>query len=233
MLDTTFGAGGTVSTTTPFGWVTVEDVAVQSNGDIIVCVLDEPESGSLAIALMRYTANGTLDKTFGTNGYVTLTIGGDDSVPYGIAIDPENRIVVAGCNDDTGEMALARFTPNGELDGTFGSGGIVTDSFAQTANAVAIDDDGNIVISGVAANGENLVVARFLSNGEFDDTFGPDGQGYADDFACGYAVPAHSVQLQPSSSDPMGYKILAVGMNEDAANVVIRYNSNGTPDDTF
>ena len=62
-------------------------------------------------------------------------------------------------------MALVRFTENGGLDGTFGSGGIVTESFACQANAVTIDGDGNIVISGLAANGENLLVARFTSRG--------------------------------------------------------------------
>ena len=51
-LDATFGAGGTVSTTTPFAWVSVVDMDVQSNGDIIVCVLDEPASGPIAMALM-------------------------------------------------------------------------------------------------------------------------------------------------------------------------------------
>ena len=241
-LDTTFGSGGTVSTTTPFAYPTVEDVALQSNGDIIVCAVVEESNGVQAMALMRYTANGKLDTTFGANGYVSLAVGGQDTFPYGIAVDADNNIVVAASNEDTGEMALVRFTANGGLDGTFGSGGVVTGSFASSANAVAIDGDGNIVIAGVAANYENLVVARFLPTGALDTTFGSsggvfNGQGYADDFAYGYAVPAHSVQLQPSSSDPMGYKILAVGGNDvngaKHANVVVRYNSNGTPDTTF
>jgi uncharacterized delta-60 repeat protein len=242
VLDTTFGAGGTVSTTTPFEYLTVEDVALQSSGAIIVCAAVEESDGVEAMALMRYTANGVLDKTFGSNGYVTLTVDsgdGDDTFPYGIAVDANNNIVVAGCNEDSGVLALARFTPNGGLDDTFGDAGIVTESFACQANAVAIDDDGNIVVSGLAANGENLVVARFTSDGDLDDTFGSsegvfNGQGYADDFV--YSPCAQSVQLQPSSSDPMGYKILLVGSSgsgKNCVNAVVRYNSNGTPDTTF
>ncbi len=197
-LDTTFGAGGTVSTITPFESLTVEDVALQSSGDIIVCAAVEESNGVEAMALMRYTANGQLDKTFGSNGYVTLTIDGpdgDDTFPYGIAVDDENNIVVAGCNEDSGVLALARFTANGALDGTFGNAGIVTESFACQAQAVAIDDRGNIVVSGLAANGENLLVARFTSDGDLDNTFGSskgvfNGQGYADDFV--YSPCAHS-----------------------------------------
>ena len=240
-LDTTFGSGGTVSTTTPFAYPTVEDVGLQSNGEIIVCAAVTLSDGVEAMALMRYTANGVLDKTFGSNGYVTLTI--DSRRRRHLSLwhrrGRDNNIVVAGCNEDSGVMALARFTPNGGLDGTFGDAGIVTESFACQANAVAIDYDGNIVVSGLAANGENLVVARFTSDGDLDDTFGSsegvfNGQGYADDFV--YSPCAQSVQLQPSSSDPMGYKVLLVGSSgsgKNRVNAVVRYNSNGTPDTTF
>ena len=167
-----------------------------------------------------------MDKTFGQNGYVTITIDGQDTYPLGIAVDEDNSIVVAGeCGDDTPVMVLARFTANGALDGTFGDGGAVVEDFASSANAVAIDDDGNIVVAGSSADGENLVVARFTSDGDLD--------GYDDSFAYGYVVTAHSVQLQPSSSDPLGYKILAVGMNSKRGTAVVRYNSDGTPDTTF
>jgi uncharacterized delta-60 repeat protein len=194
------------------------------------------------MALMRYTANGQLDTTFGSKGYVTLTVDsndGDDTFPYGIAVDANNNIVVAASNEDSGVMALVRFTESGGLDASFGDLGIVTESFACQAQAVAIDYAGNIVISGLAANGENLLVARFTSDGALDNTFGStggvfNGQGYADDFV--YSPCAHSVQLQPSSSDPMGYKVLLVGSSgsgKNCVNAVVRYNSNGTPDTTF
>ena len=152
-------------------------------------------------------------------------------------MDDDNNIVVAGCNEDSGVLALARFTPNGGLDGTFGSGGIVTESFACQANAVAIDNDGNIVVSGLAANGENLVVARFTTDGDLDDTFGPsEGCSMVRATPTTSSIrPAQSVQLSPSSSDPMGYKILLVGssvrarLRERGGAVQL----NGTPDTTF
>ncbi len=235
-LDTTFGSGGTVQTTTPFEYVIVQDMVVQSDGSIIVCAEGLSAGEPTTTVLMRYTPNGQLDTTFGSDGYATLSIDGESTSPRGIAVDADDRIVVAGaCEDDDDYLALVRFTADGDLDDTFGDGGGVTESFAASAEAVAIDDDGDIVIAGISANGENLVVARFTSDGDLDDTFGSsdgvfNGQGYADDFA--YSPCADSVQLQPSSSDPLGYKILLVGSSDDA-NVVVRYKSNGTPDASF
>ena len=115
------------------------------------------------------------------------------------------------------------------MDNTFGDGGVVTESFAGIASAIAIDGEGNIVACG--SNGDNLVVARFTSDGDLDDTFGSsdgefNGQGYADDFPYPVAV-AHGVQIQ--SDD----QIVAVGSGAYGVNAVVRYNPNGTPDKTF
>src|SRR5208282_4327381 len=176
-LDTSFGSGGIAASTTPFASVAVEDVALQSNGSIVVCIWIETSQG-ISMGLMRYTANGVLDTSFGPNGngYVTLMVDGQDTWPRGIAVDADNNIVVAGFYGNGSQaMALVRFTADGALDGTFGSGGIVTESFAKAAYSVVIDSQGNIVISGVAPNGDNLVVARFTNDGDLDNTFGSTG----------------------------------------------------------
>ena len=73
-----------------------------------------------------------------------------------------NNIVVAG--DCGGDLVVARFTPNGAPDGTFGTGGYITGSYGSTACSIALQSNGQIVISGVAANG-NLLVARYGPTG--------------------------------------------------------------------
>ena len=175
------------------------------------------------MVLIRYTANGQLDTTFGTNGYATISVDGEDTYPRAIAVDDDDSIVVGGSAADDG-MALVRFTADGDLDTTFGDGGVVTESIAGVASAIAIDDDGNIVIAGADYDGD-LVVARFTGDGDLD--------GYNDDFAYGDLADYSVLHPQPSSSDPRGYKILAVGMNANAVTAVVRYNSDGTPDTTF
>jgi uncharacterized delta-60 repeat protein len=232
--DTTFGSSGVVSTTTPFSYVSVRDVAQQSDGSIVVCFWTENKSGAISAGLMRYTQNGVLDTTFGSNGYATLTVNGLNTYPQCVAVDAHDNIIVggdfvSGANDT---MYLARFTPEGALDGTFGNGGIVSESFATVTSAVTLDSSGNIVIAGVSPNTNNLVVARFTSAGNLDSTFGSsqgvfNGQGYANDFAYSPFQIKRSVQIQGDGH------ILAVGTNAAGANAVIRYNSNGTPDTTF
>jgi uncharacterized delta-60 repeat protein len=98
------------------------------------------------------------DTTFGIKGIATISIAGQSSNPNDIVVDADDNIVVAG--DSDGDLAVVRFTAEGELDTTFGTGGFITESFASTASAVALDSEGNIVVSGVASNG-NLLVARF------------------------------------------------------------------------
>jgi hypothetical protein len=65
-----------------------------------------------------------------------------------------------------------RYTPQGQLDSSFGSGGTVTTSFGSsitTASAIAIQSDDKIVVAGTLLKGEPhgqsetaLVVARYL-----------------------------------------------------------------------
>ncbi len=149
VLDSTFGSGGTLSTASPALNTDVQDVALQSDGSIVVGAEFFSSSELASLALIRYTANGKLDTTFGSNGIVTLAIGNQNTHLNGITIDANDNIVVAG--DCDGDMVLARFTADGDLDATFANGnGYVTESFASTACAAAIDGAGNIVVSGVS-----------------------------------------------------------------------------------
>lgn len=61
-------------------------------------------------------------------------------------------------------FALARYLSTGQLDATFGTGGLVTTSFGASAagiSALALQSDGKIVAAGTDGAGD-LVVARYL-----------------------------------------------------------------------
>ena len=90
-----------------------------------------------------------LDPFFSHDGIQTAFPNG--GVAYAVAIDHHDRIVVAGSTlGRHPDIALARFTPGGRLDPTFGQGGkVVTDLGANDyAFDVAIEDDGGIVVVG-------------------------------------------------------------------------------------
>jgi uncharacterized delta-60 repeat protein len=68
---------------------------------------------------------GSLDLSFGTGGIVTTPVGSYDDVGYSVVLQTDGKLVVAGysnigSNDD---FALVRYTTNGTLDLTFGTGG--------------------------------------------------------------------------------------------------------------
>src|SRR5262245_25334602 len=146
-LDTAFGVGGlaTVSfTTSPFTDQGMA-VALQADGKVVV-------AGTVAnnFGVARFNADGSLDTSFGSGGLVVTDIAGGNDLCQGVVIQADGKIVVAGgaANGATGtDFALVRYNPDGSLDSSFGSGGIVVTPFGTTgsfdmANAVALQADG-------------------------------------------------------------------------------------------
>jgi hypothetical protein len=134
------------------------------------------------IGLVRYNvgvagqADGSLDTTFGQGGIVTTPIPGatnaDTSDVNALALEADGKIVVA-VTDNNSAFLTARYNvgvagrPDGSLDSTFGSGGLVmTSGNGANAIAVAIDprndptNGGKIVVAG--AFGGGLMMARYL-----------------------------------------------------------------------
>jgi uncharacterized delta-60 repeat protein len=118
LLDTTFGARGLV--TVPSGFSIFSVLIQPSNGDIVV-----GGAANSAFSLLRYTPSGTLESTFGSGGEVATSIAGGNGGAGYRTLALENGDIVAG-GGGANDFALARYTPSGSLDTTFGSGGIVT-----------------------------------------------------------------------------------------------------------
>ncbi|MFN0200107.1 MAG: T9SS type A sorting domain-containing protein [Bacteroidia bacterium] len=189
ILDNTFGTNGKVFTDLSSGKDVANDVALQSNGKIVVAGYSETAANNSNIVLVRYNTNGTLDNTFGTNGVVTTDINGGNDAAEEMAIQTDGKIVVAGhaqVNGNT-DFVLVRYNPNGTLDNTFGTNGKVLTSFgnfADRAKALVLQPDGKMVVSGATyvvntpAVGDNcqLALARYNTDGSLDNSFGMNGK---------------------------------------------------------
>lgn len=80
------------------------------------------------VSIVVSNRNGLLDRTFASTGYVTTTFGVTDAALFDVSIQPDGDMLVAGSIGVTParNVVIARFHPDGMLDSTFGSAGVVT-----------------------------------------------------------------------------------------------------------
>jgi uncharacterized delta-60 repeat protein len=113
-LDSTFGGGGTVTTDfSADSEDTGNGVVVQPDGKIIVAGTAASGFAATAFAVVRYTATGNLDTTFGSGGKATAVFGNPVNNAFDIVAQPDGKVVVAGGTGDftrgVTDFALARF----------------------------------------------------------------------------------------------------------------------------
>jgi uncharacterized delta-60 repeat protein len=153
-----------------------------------------------------------LDNCFGKNGKVLTDISGFNQghlndQANAVRLQADGKIVVAG-QTYTGfdlDIAVTRYNTDGSLDATFGTGGKVVTAidraagYNEVANAMAIQNDGKIVVTGTAQNASNtntdFLIARYNTDLSPDTTFGTAGVrvtpvGSGDDKANGKIVVA-------------------------------------------
>ncbi|MBL9113650.1 MAG: cadherin-like beta sandwich domain-containing protein [Verrucomicrobiaceae bacterium] len=179
--------------------------------------------------------DSVLDLTFNGTGTAVTPIGSSHEYGRGVAVQSDGKILVAGesYNGSNYDFALVRYTEAGVLDTTFGTGGKVTTAIGSSSDiafALALQDDGGIVLAGYSYNGSNndVALARYTATGALDTTFGVGGKvttqiGSGEDIARGVAVQSDGKIVVA------GYTYN--GSNEDVA--VLRYNNNGTLDTSF
>lgn len=245
-LDETFGTSGR-QTTDFFEEDFNEDLAykvlVQPDGKIVVVGSSQnqmvPGAPASLVVLTRYHADGSLDEEFGTDGKVINTFGVTYTRAHTAVLEPDGKIVTAGYANVLGsgsDFAIARYKTNGQLDETFGTGGIYTNDIAATADiaeAMVRQPDGRFVVVGRAnqANtNSNFAVARYLNDGHLDPSFDTDGK-LTTDFSAGVNDWARSVVIQPDGKIVVAGLVLGAGTERDFA--LARYHANGALDQSF
>jgi uncharacterized delta-60 repeat protein len=174
--------------------------------------------------------DANLDPSFGTFGATII-----DPLPSApdegraVAIQPDGKIVVAG-------TVVARFTTTGQLDPSFGSGGIVTTSL-EFVQAVAIQTDGRILVVGTADGGSGdptTGILRLDASGAADGTFGTAGTAHINTVVSSGDEAAVAVGVQSDGRIVVtGWYYDVVGGMAVARMVVVRVLADGTPDPSF
>ena len=225
-LDTTFDGDGKlkipVSNSNDFPY----DVAVQTNGKIIIAGkgFNQPNSDA---SFVRLNTNGSFDTTFNGTGKLVLAIGMNDSIAE-IALQPDGKIVAAGT--DGADFAVVRLNSNGTLDAAFNGTGVATTPVGtqrDEAFSIALQADGKILVAGAANSGssDEAAIVRYNANGSLDTTFNSDGK-VTIDFQPMSSEDFKSVLVQADG------KIIGVAGGAGKFNLV-RYNANGSLDQDF
>jgi uncharacterized delta-60 repeat protein len=231
-LDTSFSGDGKVTTNFTSRDDLAYAVAVQGDGKIVAA--GEAAGSGGRIALVRYDAAGTLDTTFSGDGRVATNFTSGADFADVVAIQADQKIIVAGTADYFGRdarFALARYNADGSLDTTFGGDGKVTTNFSSGfdgAFGLAIQPADGKVVAGGQARGK-FALARYDITGALDATFGGDGK-VRTDFTTGVDA-LDELRIQPDNKI-----VVAGGANFFGANskfALARYNPEGSLDATF
>ena len=179
--DASFGANGiTYVSIDRFAHDFPQGMALQADGAIILAGKRQFDDGTTSLVLVRLTANGMLDTSFGDGGFSidpSISLNGANAA----VVQPDGNIVIGGhqrqIKDD---CMLRRYLPNGSLDTSFGaSGTVVVSQSCSFIYALALQPNGKIV--GVGAFNTSflgfadLPVLRLNPDGSPDASFGSNG----------------------------------------------------------
>lgn len=242
-LDAGFAAQGIFLSSLPAagGPYLATAVAEDASGRLVVAGL----FGQASVLVLRLTADGQLDTTFGTGGVTAIPVGAG---AQSMVIQRDGRILVgaSNLNEDGRPMVVARLTPDGAVDSSFGTNGkteiIFWDPLQASGTSVtglAVTPNGKIVgsshidyIGGSGGLGGTAGVFRLTSSGHLDPSYGtggvvevaftnPDGSSNSW-FPCAMTVASNGRATITGENSPAGSAILTA-----------RLTAAGVPDPSF
>jgi len=183
-----------------------------------------------SIFFIGTSQDGTLDTSFGNNGFVFTDFNENTDIIYNVGQTFDEKLLVIGIIDENvnAVIIISRYLINGDVDLTFGNNGVLYPSYninPYSKSELVIQPDNSFFVTGT--ENESFITAKHLSNGDLDTSFGNNGFMITnvdeDNF--------HKTVLQ------LDGKIITVGRTKDAANyyqiMMVRHLANGDLDPTF
>jgi len=243
--DSSFGENGIVHI--DGNWPRIN---LQNDKIILEINYTDPDYGQM-YSFSRRNTDGSLDLTFGDNGYALInptnyTIDGLDS----FIIQNDGKILISGqaYGGGTyfpGHATITRLNSNGSIDTTFGNNGTIINYFtnyvASWFEEIVLQNDGKIVTCGRVYypngtggfSGVKPIVVRYNPDGSYDNSFGENGKviftetnfDANDSFRRLLVQPDSKILLGGTSSYPYPYNRTFLYLT--------RVSSNGTIDESF
>jgi len=257
-MDRSFGAGGTVTVQRPAGMTFVlGDAAVDSQGRVLLAGTVRPQPTSStpdpllsSAAVMRFSADGTIDRGFGKEGVVITDLGIQPPlVPSGryagasvglrsIAVDGQDRPVLTGAavvkasfcrKDETVTNGfVARLTSSGAPDPSFGVGGLREISDLASFGGASVLRSGGVLAVGLTKSGCEY---RSRGPGVLLTALGPEGSLRPGFGLAGFRSVGFS-RAPVATVTPAG-KILLLGAKNGKKQLVMRLTHSGGLDASF
>jgi uncharacterized delta-60 repeat protein len=175
VLDTTFGAGGlgpSNATSIPFTNLAFEPGGTFTVGGAVV----DTSVFAYEPAFFRVTAAGAADATFATGGSAHQSVSGSFDRAQAVAFQSDGKLLIGGWSFPSNGAMVSRLNHDGSIDTSFGmSGSLPRQGQLQYVNAIAVQPDGKILVSGYSSSGQQLVVERYTTGGMPDMAFGTMG----------------------------------------------------------
>lgn len=202
-LDQNFGNKGIVITDVDNVYNTSHSIAIQEDGKYVVTGYRYfRERLDTDILLVRYNSDGSIDQSFGVNGFVTKDINRNEDFAWDVIIQSDERILVTGYtkSDSSKNVVTLRFNNNGQIDSTFGDSGVIITSifgFDEEGRHLALQNDGKILVTGYSFNGvdQDLFILRINPDGnilpvpQVDSTLTNLSQNYPNPFTTKTLIP--------------------------------------------
>ncbi len=170
-LDPSFGTNGIAQAQLLPAVAEAYEVGMQGDAYVITGYGRATAEEKVDLIAARFTADGTWDKTFGTDGLVRIDIAAEDDRGRDLVALPDGRILIAGSGkpDATNINAmLVLLEEDGALDTGFGTGGILQVDLGGPSDSffgVSLTADGkHAIVAGYKGadptTGDDSVLAR-------------------------------------------------------------------------
>lgn len=177
--DTGFRRRGVAFTTREERDDDLRGVVVLGDGSTVAVGGTNEDGKGTDPLVVRLLPDGTPDPAFGDSGEVrgTRFPGGGFTPAFDAAtVTAGGAIVAVAVAEFEGQLIVARYLANGELDPSFGTGGMATApvAYARSPWRIVPTADGGVIVAGKAAGGYgNFAVVKFTADGKHDTGYGP------------------------------------------------------------